>query len=150
MGQTAAELQREVAEQRQRIETKLQSLRERLRTDAMDAREAVAQDTSDVTAEAKERLKLEERIQQHPLVSLAAAFGAGIALGLTSEAAPSAVQSAAQSGPVRSSSSFVSELFGAAAGSVGSSFKDDVLEMVRNAARETKESMTSERPIERD
>ena len=53
MGQTAAELQREVAEQRQRIETKLDSLRQRLRTDATDAREAVAEDTSQATTEAK-------------------------------------------------------------------------------------------------
>src|SRR3954470_20012109 len=102
MGQTTVELQREVAEQRRRIETKLDALRERLRSDATDAREAVADDTSHAAAEAKERLQLEERIQQHPLVSLAAAFGAGIALGLGSEVAPSAVQSAAQSGPVRS------------------------------------------------
>ena len=67
MGQTAAELQREVAEQRQRIEMKLDVLRERLRTDATDAREAVAQDASEAASEAKERLQLEERIQQHPL-----------------------------------------------------------------------------------
>src|SRR5437870_3041678 len=144
MGQTAAELQREVAEQRQRIETKLDSLRERLRNDTTDAREAVAQDASQATTEAKERLQLQERIQQHPLASLAAAFGAGIALGLTSEAAPSAAESVAQSGPVRSSSSLISDLFGAAAGSVGASFKDDLLEMVRSAARDTKESITSE------
>jgi len=138
MGQTTAELEREIAEQRRLIEQRLGGIRERLRGDAEDGRVAVSHDASRLTKETTERLQLEERIAPRPILSLATAFAGGIALGLTSEPATAAIGRTAKSSAA-GTSSVANEIIGMMTGSLGGSLKDELMSYARGVLSETKD-----------
>ena len=96
MGQTADQLQREIAEQRALIGRKLTDLERRIQSDMTTARARVkgnldqarpraTDEAAHVTSEATDKLNLEEQIRRRPLTSLAGGFGAGVLLGVLSD-----------------------------------------------------------------
>ena len=74
MGKTSDELQREIAQHRERMERRVDDLQNRVKTDVDDASTAVSEKVS--------ATKISEYVEQRPLTTLAGAFGAGIVLGL--------------------------------------------------------------------
>ncbi|MEX0749723.1 MAG: hypothetical protein WD359_02860 [Dehalococcoidia bacterium] len=81
MGKRSDELQREIADYRQRLDARVNRIDERVRSDVRDSRETVDQDLRD-------RLHLDKYAEERPFLTLAAAFGAGILLGSTTPAVP--------------------------------------------------------------
>ena len=71
MGKRSDELQREIAEYRQRLDAKVDRLDDRVRSDLRDSRETVDQDV-------RQRLHLDKYADARPLLTVAVAFGTGV------------------------------------------------------------------------
>jgi hypothetical protein len=132
MGKTSAEIEREIAAHREAVSRKRERLEERVRTDVHDARVAVSD-------EVLSRTKIGEYARERPLMTLAAAFGAGVLLGnITDPGAANGPQPAAQRGP-RDHGAGRDGLLGALLGSVttplGGALHDEVRDLVRDVFR---------------
>lgn len=120
MGKTPDELQREIAELRQRTERKIDSLQDRVRGDVEDGAERV-------THQVGERLRLQEYVEQRPLTALAGALGAGVLLGLFTDGKGTAAARANG----RRAGGMLDDLVGAASGLVGGTLEDEARKFIR-------------------
>jgi ElaB/YqjD/DUF883 family membrane-anchored ribosome-binding protein len=127
MGKTPDELQREIAELRNRTERKIDSLEDRVRGD-------VEEGTGRVTHQVGERLRLQEYVEQRPLTALAGAVGAGVLIGLFTGGGGDDA-GARRSGGLRSggrrAGGMLDDLVGAASGLVGGTLEDEARKFIR-------------------
>ena len=78
MGKRSDELQREIADYRRHLSSRIDDLQERIRSDVRDTGGAVDQNV-------RERLKVTQYAEERPLLSVAAAFGGGVLLGMLTD-----------------------------------------------------------------
>jgi hypothetical protein len=136
MGKRSADIEREIAEHRQNITRKRTQLEDRVRTDVHDARVSV-------TDEIAERTKLGEYARERPLMTLAAAFGAGVLLGGVTDSGGGGGKESHDGGreprTVRyrreangSGDGLVASLLGSITGPVGFTLQDEVRSAIRD------------------
>jgi len=89
MGPRTAEAQRQVAEQRRRIGHSLDVAESEVREDVHDAKERVGEIADDVQDRLESRIEslpgmsvVHDQIERHPMTSVLAGFGLGIAVGM--------------------------------------------------------------------
>ena len=96
MGTRTDEAERAVSAQRARITAMLDDLEQRTREDIHSVEHGISSQAANVKHQAEEKLdaiesrmpsadKVSQQLREHPLSSVALAFGAGIALGVASE-----------------------------------------------------------------
>jgi ElaB/YqjD/DUF883 family membrane-anchored ribosome-binding protein len=133
MGKTPDELQREIAECRSRIESKIDSLDHRVRTD-------VRQTGSDLASQAKERVPVRDYADKRPMTTIAGAFGIGVLLGIFTDnkrmsSAAGGIKSAGRRG-----GSLIDEVMSGASSTLGISVQDELRELVRQFSGKSGES----------
>lgn len=128
MGKTPDDIEREIAQHRADVTTKVHNLRSRV-SDGMESAR------TNVKEQVTERAKVHEYVEQRPVMSLATAFGAGIALGALSgsismgggrESTPSPQQQ-----PRTSAAGGLGELIGTLTGTLSGTLQDELRQSVR-------------------
>ena len=85
MGAKPDEIERKIAEQRARIDHRLESVESRIREDVENVRSEASSRTSDTVDGVKSIFQPDGPIQEHPLSMMAGALGLGVVLGMVSE-----------------------------------------------------------------
>jgi hypothetical protein len=119
MGKTADQLQREIAEQRSKIERRIDALEGRVR----DARPQASRELG-------HRVQLRGYVEQRPLAALAGALGIGVALGMFSGGARNG---AASMGSRMRDYGLLDDVIGLAAGLVAGPLRDELRHHVRES-----------------
>lgn len=129
MGKTSDQLERELREHRDEMTRKQEALRERVREDIHDARRSV-------TDEISQRTKLHEYAEEHPLATVAAAFGTGIALGSFTGGGGNSDQPTKRwqesSGASNGGAGLLGGLLGGVAGPVAGTIQDEIRTLLRD------------------
>lgn len=140
MGKTPDQLQREIADCRSRIETKIDSLDRRVRTD-------VRETGSDIASQLKERVPVRDYAEKRPMTTLASAFGIGVLLGIFTDNKRMSSAAGGLKGAGRRGGSLIDEVMSGASSTLGISVQDEVRELVRqftgNNAPQGKEAPAS-------
>jgi ElaB/YqjD/DUF883 family membrane-anchored ribosome-binding protein len=85
MGAKPDEIERQIAQQRARIDQRMQGLESRIRDDVDTVRTEATNRASGTVSGAKELFQPEGPMHDHPLSMMAGALGLGIVLGMVSE-----------------------------------------------------------------
>jgi ElaB/YqjD/DUF883 family membrane-anchored ribosome-binding protein len=85
MAKKPDEVEREIEEHRRTISRKIEALQGRVEEDLNGVKSEVEERTSGLRQQAGQVFDLESQVREHPLTTVAGAFGVGIAMGLVSE-----------------------------------------------------------------
>jgi hypothetical protein len=85
MGTKPDEIERQIAEQRARIDHRMAGIESRIREDVENVRSEASNRTSDTVDGVKSIFQPDGPIQDHPLSMMAGALGLGVVLGMVSE-----------------------------------------------------------------
>jgi ElaB/YqjD/DUF883 family membrane-anchored ribosome-binding protein len=128
------QIEREIREQREAITSRISALQERVRKD-VDSVKTEAQDrAAGLKNQASQSLNLDTQVQEHPLASLAGAFGVGVVLGVLSDSGgPSAANFGAQT--AGRGGSALGDLASSLWGMAGAGVQDEIRAALRDGVR---------------
>jgi ElaB/YqjD/DUF883 family membrane-anchored ribosome-binding protein len=92
MGNNAAKpatIERQIAERREHISSRIQGVQERVRNDVSEFKGTAKDQASNTLNQTKSKLDFGSQTREHPYSMLAAATGLGVVLGIASEGLPS-------------------------------------------------------------
>ncbi|HXK34716.1 MAG TPA: hypothetical protein VNM91_11980 [Dehalococcoidia bacterium] len=134
MGKKSADIEREIAELRDSIATKIDRVRDRVRDDVKDFSSAAWDDVA-------ERTRIGEHVEKRPMATLAAALGVGVLLGVASDGLLAGAQRGQQpeartSHNGRREGGVIHTVAGTASGAVGGKLGDELRELLRQVLGE--------------
>jgi ElaB/YqjD/DUF883 family membrane-anchored ribosome-binding protein len=144
MGKKPDQIEREIREQRDAISARISGLQERVQKDVESVKTEAQSRANSVKDQAKESLNLDAQVQDHPLASLAGAFGVGVVLGVLSDSGDAAMDYGARS--ARRSGSVLTGLASSLWGMAGAGVQDEI----RSALRDGVRSMTGRKETQEE
>lgn len=152
MGKKSADIEREIAELRDSIGTKIDRVRDRVRDDVKDFSSAAWDDVA-------ERTRIGEHVEKRPMATVAAALGVGVLLGVVSDGLMAGAQRGEQPEPRasrngRREGGLMHTVAGTASGVVGGKLGDELRELLRQVLGEAPGEDARDRgarePVHRD
>jgi len=154
MGKAPADIEREIALQRELIERRIRDLEDRVSDDLRDTGHAVAQKVESATETLDQKLHISEQVEQRPFTVLLGALGAGFVLGMMSDRGGGAAPRRAsqihgdtyryERSP-RGGDGMIAQLLGSASGFLGGTLGDEIRGFVAEVFDDLKRDVRSER-----